>query len=120
MTATFSIPHGANGPTLDATLTKGDGTAQDLTAATVVLYLERRGSGKIWLNGESASIVDAATGKVRYSWKAGDWTALEGDVELGDGVYRGQWHVTGISAAPVRFPTAHPGYFLVLVLPKVS
>lgn len=116
----FEIVHGANGPTLDATLTKADGSAQDLTGATVTLFAERRKSGLIWLNGVAVTIVTPTAGLVRYTFLAGDWTTLEGSPDLGDGIYRAQWHVAGLSPTPVRFPTAHPGWFGIHVLPKVA
>jgi hypothetical protein len=116
----FEIVHGANGPTLDAVLTKADGTPQNLTGATVTLYAERRKSGLVWLNGVAVTIVDAPTGAVRYTFVNGDWTALEASPDLGDGIYRAQWHVAGLSPTPVRFPTEHPGWFGIHVLQKVS
>lgn len=116
----FTIVHGATGPTLEATLTKADGTPQDLTGATVTLYAERRKSGLIWLNGASVTIVSPAEGTVRFTFQASDWAALEASPDLGDGIYRAQWHVAGLSPTPVRFPTAHPGWFGIHVLPKVA
>lgn len=117
----FEIVHGANGPLLEAVLTKADGTPQDLTGATVTLFAERRKSGLIWLNGVAASIVGPAVdGRVRYTFVAGDWTALEGSTDLGDGIYKAQWNVAGLSPTPVRFPTTHPGWFGISVLQKVA
>lgn len=116
----FEIVHGANGPTLDATLTQADGSPQVLTGATVTLFAERRKSGVIWLNGAAVTLEDALLGKVRYTFVAGDWTALEASPDLGDGIYKAQWHVAGLTPTPVRFPTSHPGWFGIHVLPKVS
>lgn len=112
MAETFSIVQDQLGPALEATLTKGDGTAQDLTGATVTLYMERRSTGTIKINGAAVTIVSAVAGTVKYTF-----TGTDTDTP---GIYRAQWHVAGLSPTPVRFPTAHPGYFAVHVLPKVS
>jgi hypothetical protein len=112
MNDSFAIVQDQLGPVLEATLTKGDGTAQNLTGATVTFYMEKRSTGTIKVNGGAVTLVDATNGKVRYSWAGTDTDT--------PGIYRAQWHVAGLSPTPVRFPTAHPGYFVVHVVPKVS
>lgn len=113
MADTFEVIQDALGPALEATLTKGDGTAQDLTGATVKLFMERRSTGTIKINGAAAAIVAPATsGKVKYTFQGSDTDT--------PGVYRAQWEVSGLSPTPVRFPTEHPGWFTVVIMPKVS
>lgn len=113
MADAFEIVEGQLGPALQATLLKGDGTAQDLTGATITLFMERRSTGTIKISA-GAAIVNApgTDGKVKYTWASTDTDT--------PGVYRAQWHVAGLTPTPVRFPTEHPGYFVVHVLPKVS
>src|SRR5262245_26343478 len=115
----FSIVHGSLGPRLHAVL-KTDGVPQNLTGATVTLFAERRSSGQIWINGAAVTIVDAPNGVVEYSWQNADWTNLEANTTLGDGMYRAQWNVTGLSPTPVRFPTELPGFFGINVEPKTA
>lgn len=112
MADTFEIVQDQLGPALQATLTKGDGTAQNLTGATVKLYMERRSSGVLKINGATATLVDATNGIVKYQWAGTDTDT--------PGLYRAQWQVEGLSPTPVRFPTQHPGWFTVNVLAKVS
>lgn len=112
MADSFTIVQDALGPALEATLTKGDGTAQDLAGATVKLFMESRRTGTIKVNGAAVAIVSAVAGTVKYTWAGTDTDT--------PGIYRAQWQVEGLSPTPVRFPTEHPGYFVVHVLPKAS
>jgi hypothetical protein len=71
--ADFYLKKGDRLASLVATLKKPDGTAQDLTGATVFMYMRLRGStGTPKINGASASIIDAANGRVQYDWEVAD------------------------------------------------
>lgn len=109
---TFEIKQGALGPSLDATLTTGDGSPQDLSGATVKFYMKRVQTGALKINGANATIVDAEAGQVRYTWTGTDTDTA--------GMYRAEFEITGLSPTPVRFPSGgQPPYIRVRVLPKV-
>lgn len=110
MSTAFSIKQGALGPALEATLTKGDGTPQDLTGATVTFFMERRSTGTIKVNGGAVTVLDAAAGTVRYTW-----TGTDTDTP---GVYRAEFNVAGLTPTPIRFPSNR--YMSVTVLEKVA
>ena len=109
MATSFGIKQGALNPALEATLKKGDGTAQDLTGATVKFSMEHA-NGKIKVNEGACTIVDAPTGQVKYSWQTGDTDT--------PGTYRGEFHVTGLSGGEAIFPSE--GYITVEVDERVA
>lgn len=83
-------------PTLDATLKDADDAVVDLTGATVVFTMtDATGAKKV--NRQSASLVDASGGKVRYSWVAADTDAA--------GEFTGEFEVTYADATKQTFPT---------------
>lgn len=104
------IKQGAQNPALEATLTKGDGTAQDLAGGTVTFSMKRKRTGVVKVSAANVAIVSAAAGTVKYSWASGDVDT--------PGVYYGQFTVTGLAGGPAVFPTS--GYIFVTVLPKAS
>lgn len=108
--STFTIKEGAQQPSLDATLTKGDGTAQNLSGATVTFSMKRKKDDSQKVNAAACTIVDAATGQVRYSWGVSDTDTPS--------VYYGAFLVTGLMGGPAVFPSN--GYIYVTVLPKAS
>lgn len=110
--STFSIKQGAQNPSLDATLTKGDGSAQDLTGGTVTFSMKRQRTGAVKVNAGACTIVNApgTDGKVKYAWQAADTDT--------PGVYRGSFKVTGLAGGPAVFPTS--GFVWVTVNPKAS
>jgi len=59
-------------PSLDDTLTADDGTAFDLTGATVTFSMRALGSSTPKIDHEEVDIVSAADGTVRYDWATGD------------------------------------------------
>lgn len=107
--ATHEIKQDQRGPELFATLT-ANGIAQNLTGATVKFSMESTRTGTIKVNAGTVTIVDAATGQVKYSWQATDTDT--------PGLYRAEFEVTGLSVTPVRFPSDE--FLYVLVLPKVA
>lgn len=109
--SSFSIKQGAQNPALEATLTKGDGTPQDLTGGTVTFSMKRKRTGVVKVNAGACTIVGAAAnGQVKYAWAAGDVDT--------PGVYYGSFKVTGLAGGPAVFPTS--GYIWVTVVPKAS
>jgi len=111
MDSHFQIEQGAQNPSLEATLTKGDGTPQDLTGGTVTWSMKRVRTGAVKVNAGAATIVGAqANGQVKYAWGGADTDT--------PGVYRGRFRVTGLAGGPAAFPTS--GYIYVTVTAKAS
>jgi hypothetical protein len=110
MDSHFQIKQGAQNPALEATLTKGDGSAQDLTGGTVTFSMKRKRTGVVKVNAAAVAIVSAPAGTVKYSW-----AGVDSDTP---GVYYGQFTVTGLAGGPAVFPTS--GYIYVTVVPKAS
>lgn len=106
----FQIKSGAQNPSLDATLTKGDGTPQDLTGGTVTWSMRRKRTGVVKVNAGACTIVSPTAGTVKYAWGAGDVDT--------PGVFYGSFKVTGLAGGPAVFPTS--GYIWVTVIPKAS
>jgi hypothetical protein len=106
----FQIKQGAQNPALEATLTKGDGSAQDLSGGTVTFSMKRKRTGAVKVNAAPVVIVSAVAGMVKYLW-----AGVDSDTP---GVYYGQFTVTGLSGGPAVFPTS--GYIYVTVVPKAS
>lgn len=73
---TFYIKQGDLTPTLDATLLDPNGNPVNLTGTTVRFHMTPVG-GAILIN-QSATVVSAATGQVRYTWTGTD-TATAGN-----------------------------------------
>jgi hypothetical protein len=72
-------------PALTDTITS-DGTALDLTGATVLFSMRDSTSARLKVSGATASIVTPAEGTVRYDWAAADTDTV--------GVYRAWWTVS--------------------------
>jgi hypothetical protein len=74
-----------------------DGVAQNLTGMTVTLELRDRAGLVINTTG-NVSVVDAPTGKVRYSADSGDLVAANGP-------YRARWKVVDGASKVSYFPS---------------
>ena len=81
--ADFNIKQGDTDPDIVATLKDADGTAINLTGATVKFHMSQKGRSVV--NAE-AIVVDAAAGEVKYSWAAAD-TATTGPFDI-------EWEIT--------------------------
>ena len=71
-----TLKTGDTRPPLEATLTV-DGTAVDLTGATVRFRMRNRATDSLAIDA-SATVVDAAGGVVVYEWAAGDLNSAGG------------------------------------------
>lgn len=95
--ADFAIKKGALGPYLESVLTSA-GVAQNLTGATITFSMEHEnGSPKI-TNAAASIVGDPTAGRVRYAWAGTDTDT--------PGWYRAEWHVTGLTPTPARFPSS--------------
>lgn len=83
--ASLTFVQGDLAPSITGNLTHSDGTVYDLTDTTVRFQM-RLSIDRRWAVNAPAVIVDAATGRVRYDWQAGDLD------EAGD--YSGRWLIT--------------------------
>lgn len=63
-----------------------EGAPVDLTGCTVKFYMKNADTGAVKINGSVCSITDAAKGKCRYVWAAGDTDTI--------GTYLGEVEVT--------------------------
>lgn len=78
------------------TLTNADGTAIDLTNATVIFNMRIRNSSTLKIDGAAAVIVTAASGIVRYEWDTGDLDTA--------GFYEGEFEVTFGDSTVITVP----------------
>lgn len=82
-------------PVIEAILTLEDGSIPALSGTTVSFIMAKE--GELAKVNAAASIVDAATGKVRYTWLLGDTNV--------PGTYRAEWEVIFPGPKPRTFPT---------------
>tara|TARA_B100000963_G_scaffold137118_2_gene119339 strand:- start:3730 stop:4053 length:324 start_codon:yes stop_codon:yes gene_type:complete len=101
----FTIKKGDTAPFLTATLKDANGTAVDLTGATVVFNMADLDDNLVVTNG-SCTIVDEDTGRIRYNWVTTD--------TANDGVFRGEFTVTFASGVIETFPNST--YFRIKIL----
>lgn len=95
MTEIFYINQGETAPTLDAACVDQDGQLVHLGGTTVTFTLRQLGGAEIFTR--SATIVNAPTGHVRYSWQAGDTDTA--------GRYLGRFVVLFPSLDIINFPS---------------
>jgi hypothetical protein len=106
---TFSIQRGDLLPVLEVVLRNPDGTPFDLTNTSAVRFRMWNSNGNVSVTSyqvdAAAAIVDAAAGRVRYTW-AGSDTAIAG-------TFYGEFALT-VGGKPQRAPTV--GVVVVKVL----
>lgn len=79
MATIYKFVSGDTSPQMQVTLTRDDGSAVDLTGATVYLHIRAKGSPTLTLT-KTAAIYDAVNGVFVVAW-------AEGDLDLAAGVY---------------------------------
>jgi hypothetical protein len=72
-------------PALEFTVTR-EGSAVDLTGATVKFYMKNSDTGAVKINGVACVLTDATNGLCRYNWLAADTNTV--------GNYTGELEVT--------------------------
>lgn len=96
-------------PSLSVTAVQSDGTAYDLTGATVVFNMRAADTGTIKINRSSAVLVSGPNGQVRYDWNSGDLDT--------NGDYLAEFEAT-ISGRKLTIPTN--GYIPVRVIDDIA
>ena len=96
--ATFDIKRGSREPSLVATLKHANGTAVDLTGATVVLNMVPRTGGTAKVAAAAVTVLVPATGgRVQYDWAAADVDTA--------GVYHAEFKATLSGGKPLVAPS---------------
>ncbi len=90
----FHIKQNDTSPDLEVTIVDGDGSAVDVTGATIVFNMEAGGVNKI--TDGSVTIVTAASGVVKYVWQTGDTDT--------PGAFEGEFEVTFVGGVIETFP----------------
>jgi predicted metal-dependent enzyme (double-stranded beta helix superfamily) len=108
--ATYYLTQNDAGVTMTATLKNADGTAIDLTDATVVFHCGQAGDAANAIVDAAAVVLDGAAGRVAYAWTAAD-TAEAGTY---DAEFQISWG-TVIRTVPSR-----SGAFKVVIRPEVA
>lgn len=80
----IKLVQGDTRPSLEFTITK-EGTAVDLTGATVKFYMKNSSTGAVKINGATCSILDTVNGVCQYNWTTNDTDtagSYAGEVEV--------------------------------------
>lgn len=96
-------------PSLSVTAVQSDGTAYDLTGATVVFNMRAADTGTIKINRSAAVLVSGPNGQVRYDWNSSDLDT--------NGDYLAEFEAT-ISGRKLTIPTN--GYIPVRVIDDIA
>jgi|TARA_R100000479_G_scaffold74103_1_gene35828 hypothetical protein len=91
----FTIKQNDTSPQIAAILQDGDGTAIDLTSASVRFHMKKIGAATATTDA-AATVVSADAGSVKYEWVAAD-TATAGS-------YLAEFEVTYTNGAVETFP----------------
>lgn len=93
------LKKGDRKPEAEVQLLQADGTGGtepvDLSGGNVKFYAAEPDTGNLLIDGEDATIIDAANGKVRYQWTSGDTDKA--------GIWKGEFIAT-FSDGDLTFP----------------
>ena len=104
----ITLKQGDTWPPLKATLQQANGTAINLTEATVrLMVINRQGTEII---DHAAAITNAISGQVQYDWHTSDTANA--------GIFRGEFEVTFAGGAIVTVP--NNGYFEIQILSQLG
>ena len=93
--STFTIKKGDTSPSIVATLTDVDGTAINITDATVQFHMRNMSNNELIVDA-AATITNATSGIVTYDWLTADTASA--------GVFSGEFEVTYSDASIETFP----------------
>ena len=110
--ATYYIKQGDAGVTMLVTLQNADGTAINLTAATVTFHCGMEGDPDNPIVEAAATVVNAATGRVSYTWKAVDTAEA--------GTYAAEFQLSWAVGTVIRTVPSKAGAFKVVIAPEVA
>ena len=100
------------GGTAGLTLKDGDNNAVDITGASVVFSMRKKRGTPPKVVEQSATVVDAANGKVKYSWSVGDTDT--------PGEYTGEFEVTYGGGGIQTFPNNKADELTILIEPEIA
>lgn len=107
----FSIKRNDTGPALRKFLEFSDGTAQDLTGATVrFIYQNADGTGSATVGGGTVTVIDATAGELQYEWQAADTATAR--------LVHAEFEVTTSGGDVLTFPNA--GFIVVDVVADLA
>lgn len=106
----FWIKQNDTGPPLQVTLKDGDGSAVDVTGATVAFSMS--GAGIVKVDEQSVTLTTAASGIVTYSWQAGDTDT--------PGTYEGEFEVTFGGGQIQTYPNSEAERLNIYIEPELS
>lgn len=102
MATYFLIKRGDTSPSLDVQLQNYLRKPVTTLAGSSIVFSMRNENGTVVVNRSPATLVDAATGTVRYNW-------LEGDTQYA-GTMQGEFEVTFPSGKVETYPKARVSY----------
>lgn len=108
----FTIKTGDTSEELSATLNDSVNTSFSLAGATVVFNMRSLTTGIVKINRAVATIVDAATRRVKYSW-------VSADVNTADD-YEAEFEVTLSSGRIITFPNKRSNMLLVHIYDDIA
>jgi hypothetical protein len=104
----FRIKQNDTSPAMLATLQEADGSAVDLTGASVRFHMRPVGRAVITVD-EAASIVNAGSGTVRYDWQSANISTV--------GSYQAEFEVVYADGGVETFP--NDGYIRVEIIDDI-
>jgi len=110
--ATYYLTQNDAGVVMTTTLQNADGTAIDLTDATVYFHCGAEGDPDNAIVDALATVVDAENGRVRYTWTAADTAEA--------GTYQAEFELQWGGGAVIRTVPSRSGAFKVVIRPEVA
>lgn len=95
MMATFVIKQNDTSPSIEATLTNINGTAINITNASVRFHMKNMTNNNLVID-QAATIINGVGGIVRYNWQASDTQKI--------GIYSCEFEVTFLDNSIETFP----------------
>lgn len=106
---TFYVKQNDTSPAMLATLQDANGAAVNILGATIRFHMRAIGSTQTKVN-SAATIVNAATGEVRYNWSASDTNTV--------GAFQAEFQVTYADGKIETFP--NDGYIPVEITDDIA